>query len=111
MTATPTVATPVAGRWTISATTWFLAMVGGWIAFFTSTLVAPATVDELWSDVRSLSLLLEALVWLAAFPFVLATGVWETSWPDWLRVALVATFAVAWSVAFFPRPRRKEKFR
>jgi len=47
------------------------------------------------------------LVWFALFPFVLGLTVWDSSWEPWLRALLVATFAVGWSLAFYPWRRRQ----
>ena len=97
-------------RWTIPATIWFGGIVAGWIAFFALLLFSGSTLSELWSDVRALALAWEVLVWVGAFPFVLALGVWETSWPDWVRVALVCSFAVGWSLASVPRATATARF-
>jgi hypothetical protein len=56
-------------------------------------------------DLRDLPLVVEALVWLALFPFVLDTAVWERPWETWLRLLLVFSFALLWSTLFFPRKR------
>jgi hypothetical protein len=37
------------------------------------------------------------------FPLVLGLAVWNSDWEAWLRLLLVAGFALAWSAAFFPR--------
>lgn len=90
-----------------SGIAWFAAMVAGWAAFGAALLLSEPTLGELWRWVRDLPFLFETLVWLALFPFVFALGIWDSSWDSWLRLALVACCAVGWSLAFWPRPRRK----
>ena len=81
---------------------WFAAMVGGWICFAALLLFSEPTLGDIWEWIRGLPLLVEGLVWLAAFPFVFALGIWESSWGAGLRVALVGCCAVGWSLAFWP---------
>lgn len=83
---------------------WFALMVAAWAAFFALLVLSDPTLAELWVDVRDLPLLGEALAWLAFFPLVLALAVWNADWEAWLRLLLVACFALGWSAAFFPRP-------
>jgi hypothetical protein len=85
---------------------WFALMVGGWSTFFALVLFADSTLVDLWSGLRDLPLVVEGVVWFLGFPLVLATAVWESSWQTWLRVLLVACFAVGWTFAFFPRSKK-----
>ena len=84
---------------------WFALMVGGWVTFFALLAFSEPTLGELWRDVRDLPLGVEGVVWLLFFPFVLALGVWDSSWETWLRLLLVGCFALGWSFAFWPRKR------
>ncbi len=81
---------------------WFAAMVGGWIAFFALMLFDEPALHQLFADVRALPLVLEGLVWLAFFPFVLALAFWTSAWDEWLRFTLAACCAVGWSLMFYP---------
>jgi hypothetical protein len=90
---------------TLGGWIWFVLMIGGWSAFFGLLLFSEPRLAELWAELRDLPLLVEGLVWLMLFPLVLATAVWESSWDDPLRFALVCAFALAWSTMFFPRKR------
>jgi hypothetical protein len=94
-------------RRTIGGYVWFALMIGGWILFFALLAFSEPTLGELWHDVRDLPLVVEGLVWLLFFPFILALGVWDSSWETWLRLLLVSCFAFAWSFAFWPRTRRR----
>lgn len=84
---------------------WFTAMVAGWGAFFGLLVFSESTLGDLRADVAGLPLALEVLVWIAFFPYLLALTVWDASWAEWLRLVLVAAFAIFWSTAFFPRER------
>jgi hypothetical protein len=86
---------------------WFAAIVAGWTAFWALALASDATLADLWHGVRDLPALVEALVWLAAFPFVLALGIWDAGWEPSTRAALVAACTVAWSLAFWPWRRAR----
>jgi len=86
--------------------TWFGVMVCGWLAFYALLLFSEQSLADLWQWVRELPLLVEVLVWLLAFPFVLALGIWDSAWDTWLRLLLVSGCAVGWSFAFWPRKER-----
>jgi hypothetical protein len=77
-------------------------MVGGWVAFYALMLVDEPAMHDLFANVRGLSLVLEGLVWLAFFPFVLALAVWTSGWDEWFRFTLAVGCAVAWTVMFYP---------
>jgi hypothetical protein len=93
-------------RRTVGGYVWFALMLGGWTVFFVLLVFAQSTVGELWRELRDLPIVVEGLVWLLLFPFVLATAVWESSWDEWLRLLLVSMFALVWSALFFPRKRQ-----
>jgi hypothetical protein len=86
---------------------WFAFMTGGWTALFALLLLSEPTVGGLRDTLRDLPLLFEGLVWLVSFPFALAITIWDSSWDTWLRVLAVCSFAVGWSVMFYPWPRRR----
>lgn len=99
------VATPVrAGSRPLSATIWFVWMVAMWAVFF--ALLAADRLGDVWASVRDLPLVVEGILWLAFLPWLLGTAVWESSWPDALRVALVVLFAAGWTLASIPRAKR-----
>jgi hypothetical protein len=81
----------------------FGAVVGLWVAFFVLTLASPATLHDAWAWLRELPLLLELGMWILALPWALALAVWQSSWADWVQTTLIATFAIGWTLAFFPR--------
>jgi hypothetical protein len=100
--ATPPAATRP--RRPIGATLWFLWMVGMWMVFF--ALLFADQLDEIWRLVRDLPLVAEIVLWVLFLPWMLGMAVWTTSWATWVRVALVACFAVGWTVVSIPRRTR-----
>jgi hypothetical protein len=82
----------------------FALMVGGFAAFWMLAASSPGTIDSLWSRLRDLPFLVEAAVWLVAFPLTLSMAVWESSWAEWIRALLVIAFTIAWSYLFYPKP-------
>jgi hypothetical protein len=89
------------GRRPLGATIWVVWMVAMWAGFF--VLLAADRLDGAWSWVRDLSLLAELALWLALFPGLLGSAVWTSSWAGWLRLLLVLSFALGWSLASIPR--------
>jgi hypothetical protein len=97
--ATPPGATRPRGP--IGATLWFLWMVGMWMAFF--ALLFADQLDEIWRLVRDQPLVAEIVLWVLFLPWMLGMAVWTTSWATWIQVALIAAFAVGWTVVSIPR--------
>jgi hypothetical protein len=85
---------------------WLAFMVGMWIAFFIALL--GDRLGDVLQWVRDLPLLFELGLWLLSFPWLLGTAVWESSWARWLRVCLVASFAIGWTVISIPRAKDAE---
>jgi hypothetical protein len=87
---------------------WLVFMVGMWIAFFAALFADQLHAVSRW--VRDLPLLAELGLWLLAFPWLLGTAVWESSWALLLRALLVAGFAIGWTLISLPRspPSRSE---
>jgi hypothetical protein len=82
---------------------WLVFMVGMWIAFF-GALVGDR-LDDIWHWARELPLVLELGLWVLGFPWLLGTAVWESSSASWLRVCLVASFAITWTVISIPHQK------
>ena len=80
---------------------WLLFMVGMWIAFFAALFADQLDAVREW--VRSLPLFVELGLWLLAFPWLLGTAVWESTWAPGLRALLVAAFALGWTLISIPR--------
>jgi len=98
-----TVTHDLPARRPLGATIWFVWMVAMWAVFF--ALLAADRLGDVWASVRDLPLVVEGMLWLAFLPWLLGTAVWESSWPDALRVALVVVFAAGWTLASIPRAK------
>jgi hypothetical protein len=75
-----------------------------WLAFVAALLFEREVLTGIWRSIRSLPLVVQLGIWLLALPVVLGLWIWQTSWPAWLRLVLVAALAW-WNVyVFFPWP-------
>jgi hypothetical protein len=83
---------------------WLVFMIGMWIAFFAALFADQLDAVRDW--VHDLPLIAELGLWLAAFPWLLGTAVWESSWAPVLRTLLVAAFAIGWTLISIPRSPR-----
>jgi ABC-type amino acid transport system permease subunit len=74
-----------------------------WAAFGAALIWSQGSIDAAWSFIRSLPLLVQALVWLLFLPVMLGLWVWETTWPVALRLLLVIGIG-GWNlIVFLPR--------
>ena len=60
-------------------------------------------LEVAWRSIRGLPLLVQLLLWLFALLVMLGLWVWQTAWPLWLRLLLVAGLASMTVYTFFPR--------
>lgn len=75
-----------------------------WFAFIAVLLFKREMLANLWRSIRGLPILFQLALWLLFLPLMLGLWIWQTSWPMWLRLVLVAGLAW-WNVfVFFPRP-------
>ena len=94
-------------RPTTGAYAWFGLMVGSWLAFGVLAVTSEDTLAGIWDWVGGLPLVLELVVWLLTFPWMLALAVWESAWNDEARVLVVLAIAIGWTLMSIPRPPRK----
>lgn len=94
---------PVIRRASASSGGWFVWMVGMWVTFF--VLMNAGRLDDVATWIRDLPILLEILVWILLFPWVLGTAVWTSGWSEDLRMTLVVLFAIVWILVSIPRPK------
>ena len=74
-----------------------------WVAFGAAIIWSQGSLDATWDWVRSLPILVQALVWLLFLPVVVGLWVWETTWPLVVRLPVVIGLAI-WNLAtFLPR--------
>jgi hypothetical protein len=73
-----------------------------WLAFGAALLFDRGLLDQAWQRFRSWPLLVQLVVGLLTLPVVAGLWVWETTWPAWLRLALVIGLAWVTVYTFFP---------
>ncbi len=74
-----------------------------WIGFGAALLVSQGSIDQAWSAIRNLPLIVQVAVWLLFLPVMVGLWVWETSWPLVVRIVLVLGVA-GWNLlVFLPR--------
>ncbi len=78
-----------------------------WIAFAIGLIWGQGSLDEAWSAIGALPLIVQVIVWVLFLPVMLGMWVWETDWPLVVRVVLVMGFA-AWNLLMFLPKRVQE---
>jgi len=81
----------------------FAIMVAGWLAFLVAVIGSQQTLDDVWTAIRDLPLVVEGLVWLIGFPFLVGLAIWQASWDEAVRLVAIAVLAVAYTYMFVPR--------
>lgn len=74
-----------------------------WISFGAALLLNRELLDGAWPLFRSWNILIQLFVALLVLPVVLGLWIWQTRWPVWLRLLLVAGLAWTTVYTFFPR--------
>jgi len=85
----------------------FAIMVSGWVAFAVALVASQQTLDDAWTSVRDLPLVVKGVVWLLGFPFLVGLAVWQASWDEAVRLTVIAVLAVAYTYMFVPRVRKR----
>jgi hypothetical protein len=81
----------------------FLAFLALWIGFGIALIVSQGSLDDAWTWIRSLPLLLQGVLWVLFLPVMAGLWVWETTWPFVLRIVVVLGLA-GWNLlVFLPR--------
>ena len=81
----------------------FVAFAVLWGAFGAALIWSQGSLDAAWQWIRDLPLVLQGLVWLLFLPVVIGLWVWETTWPLFVRLAVIASIA-GWNLlVFLPR--------
>jgi hypothetical protein len=78
----------------------FLVFAGIWLALAAMLVLNPAAIDELWRAIGTLPILVQLVLWVLFLPVMAGIWVWETSWPDLLRLAIVIGLA-GWTLLVF----------
>jgi hypothetical protein len=74
-----------------------------WLGFGAALLLDRKLLPKAWSQFRSWNILIQSFVALVVLPVVLGLWIWQTRWPAWVRLVLVAGLAWMTEYAFFPR--------
>jgi hypothetical protein len=85
----------------------FAIMVGGWVAFAVALIASRHTLDDVWTSIRGLPPVIEGVVWLLGFPFLMGLAIWQASWDEAVRLTVIAVLAVAYTCMFVPRVRKR----
>jgi hypothetical protein len=75
-----------------------------WLAFAAALLFKRERLKDIWRSIRRMNILVQLLLWLLFLPVMLGLWIWQTTWPLWLRLLLVAGLAWWNMFMFFPRP-------
>lgn len=74
-----------------------------WIAFAAGVLFSAGSVDQAWSAIRALPLIVQVVAWVLFLPVMAGLWIWETGWPLIVRGLLVIGIA-GWNLlVFLPR--------
>lgn len=71
-----------------------------WVAFGVGLVWSQGSIDQAWTSIRSLPLLVQGLVWLLFLPVMVGLWIWETTWPLAVRLLLVLGVA-GWNLLIF----------
>ena len=74
-----------------------------WLGFGAALLFDRQVLDRAWRRFRSWNILIQLFIALLVLPVVLGLWVWQTHWPGWLRLVLIAGLAWMTEYMFFPR--------
>lgn len=74
-----------------------------WLAFAAALIFNRDLLDTTWQSFRSWPLIIQVIVGFLVLPVAAGLWIWETSWPVWLRLILVAGLAWVTVYTFFPR--------
>jgi len=86
--------------WMASNGVLLLIFAGLWAAFGIALVFSQGSIDQAWLWIRSLPILIEAIVWLLFLPVVGGLWVWETTWPLLLRLIVVLGLGF-WNILVF----------
>lgn len=74
-----------------------------WLGFGVALLFDRELLPKAWKMFRKWNIFLQLFIALLALPVVLGLWIWQTRWPGWVRIVLVAGLAWMTEYTFFPR--------
>ena len=60
------------------------------VAFAVALAASQQTLDDVRASIRDLPLVVEGVVWLLEFPFLLGLDIWQASWDEAVRLTVIA---------------------
>jgi hypothetical protein len=73
-----------------------------WLGFGVAIILKKELLDNAWKSFRRLPLVIQLVLAFLLLPIVLGLWIWQTTWPFWLRLALVIGLALITIYTFFP---------
>jgi len=64
-----------------------------WAAVIAGLFLSQGSVDQTWEAIRSLPIIVQAVVWLLILPVMAGLWIWESTWPLVVRIVLVTSLA------------------
>ena len=75
-----------------------------WLAVGAGLIWSQGSVDAAWSAIRGLPLIIQVAVWVLFLPVMAGLWIWESTWPQLIRIVLVAGVAsLSWCRGPWPR--------
>lgn len=74
-----------------------------WLAFAAALIWSQGSLDQAWAWFGGLPLIVQGVVGLLFLPVVVGLWIWETAWPEVVRLVLVGGVAVVNLYLFLPR--------
>jgi len=81
----------------------FITLTILWLGFGAAIFFKRDALDHGWQTLRRLPILVQLTIVLLALPLVVGLWVWQTRWPFWLRLTLLAGLAWTTLYSFFPQ--------
>lgn len=92
-----------------SKSTWFVIMIGTWIAFGALAAWSPGTLDDIWQWIRDLPTWGEVVAWILGLPWVIGLAIRDSSWDGWVRTTSIWVVAIGWILVSAPRSRKSPR--
>jgi hypothetical protein len=74
-----------------------------WIAFAAALVLSQGSLDATWAWIGQQNIVVQGIVWLLFLPVVAGLWVWESGWPELVRLAIIGGLAFVNLYLFFPK--------
>lgn len=82
---------------------WLELVVIGWAVFSALAVAVTGSLDQMWSRICGLSLIVQGPIWLLLLPCMVALAIRKSTWGLWPRLTDIGAVAVANLYMFFPK--------